>query len=288
MTNANLVPTNPVLVTGATGKVGSRVLPRLERRGVAARVGSRAATPPFDWAKPETWRAALDQASAAFVSYYPDLSFPGGAEAIGAFARAARTAGVERLVLLSGRGEPEAARSEAALQAAGVPWTVLRCSWFAQNFSEHFLLGPVLDGIIALPADTITEPFVDLEDVADVAVTALLDPGHTGRTYELTGPESLSFSNVAGILADATGRTISYVNVTAAQYVAEAVAAGVPADEAHGLAALFGTVLDGRNAHTTSDIQLVLGRPAGPFAAYAHRTAAVGTWNSEPIGARRP
>jgi uncharacterized protein YbjT (DUF2867 family) len=279
MTNEKLIPTRPLLVTGATGKVGSRVLARLECLGVAARVGSRAAAPPFDWTRPETWPAALDQASAAFVLYYPDLGFPGGAEALGAFARTARTAGVERLVLLSGRGEPEAARSEAALQAAGVAWTVLRCSWFAQNFSEHFLLGPVLDGVIALPVDTVTEPFVDLEDVADVAVSALLDPGHAGRTYELTGPESLSFSNVADILTDATGRTIRHVSVTPAQFVSGAVATGVPVEEAEGLAELFGTVLDGRNAHTTSDIECILGRPAGPFAAYAQRTAAAGTWN---------
>jgi uncharacterized protein YbjT (DUF2867 family) len=272
-------PVRLVLVTGATGKVGSRVLARLDPLGVPTRGGSRVAAPPFDWARPESWPVALGQASAAFVSYYPDLGFPGGAEAIGAFARSARTAGVERLVLLSGRGEPEAARSEAALQAAGVAWTVLRCSWFAQNFSEHFLLGPVLDGVIALPAENVTEPFVDLEDVADVAVAALLDSGHTGRTYELTGPESLSFGDVAEVIGGATGRTVRHVTLTPAQFVEDAVAAGVPADEAHGLADLFVTVLDGRNAHTTSDVERVLGRPAGSFAAYARRTAATGIWN---------
>ena len=127
------------LVLGGTGKTGRRVVERLRARGVAVRVGSRAL--PFDWNDRSTWAAALDGVSAAYISYYPDLAIDGAPDAVGAFARLAAERGVQRLVLLSGRGEPEAQRAERAVQAAGAEWTVVRCSWFAQNFSESFMVG---------------------------------------------------------------------------------------------------------------------------------------------------
>src|SRR5690349_17306448 len=130
-----MVPMNTqTLVLGGTGKTGRRVVERLRAQGVPVRVGSRSL--PFDWYDATTWDRALDDVRAVYVSFFPDLAIEGAPELVGAFARLAAERGVERLVLLSGRGEPEAQRSEQELIAAGTRWTVVRCSWFAQNFSE--------------------------------------------------------------------------------------------------------------------------------------------------------
>lgn len=263
------------LVLGGTGKTGSRVAARLGR---PVRIGSRNAAPPFDWHDETTWATVLHGVEAVYISYYPDVSFPGAADRVGAFARTAVAHGARRLVLLSGRGEPDAEPAERGVQDAGVAWTVLRSSWFMQNFSEHFLREPVRDGVIALPADGVAEPFLDVDDLADVAVAALTQPGHAGKVYELTGPRLLTFADAAAELARATGRTIRYLPVTPEQYAAAAAAAGLPAEEIEPLTDLFTRVLDGHNAHLTDDVERVLGRHPRDFAAYADRTAATGVW----------
>ena len=187
--------------------------------------------------------------------------------------------GVQRLVLLSGRGEEAAQESELGVQHSGADWTVLRASWFAQNFSEHFLLEPVLSGVIALPAHDVPEPFLDVDDIADVAVVALTEEGHTGRVYELTGPRLLTFADVAAELTQATGRDIRFLPVTAEEYAAAAMRPGVPVEEIEPLTDLFTRVLDGRNAYVTHDVERVLGRPARDFAEYARAAAATGVWD---------
>ena len=193
-----------ILVLGGTGKTGRRVTDRLARLGHRVRIGSRSATPPFDWDDPATWAAAVEGVDAAYVSYYPDVSFPGAAGSVAAFARQAADAGVRRLVMLSGRGEPEAEPAEDGVRGSAAEWTVLRCAMFTQNFSEHFLLEPVLSGVTALPAGDVAEPFVDVEDIADVAVAALTEDVHAGQVYELTGPRLLTFADAADEIAKAT------------------------------------------------------------------------------------
>src|SRR5690242_15492972 len=198
------------LVIGGTGKTGRRVIDRLDARGARIRVGSRSGRLPFDWnADPATWAPLVEGVTAAYITYYPDLAFPGAAEAIRAFARLAVDAGVRRLVLLSGRGEEEAEHSEQGVRESGAEWTVVRSTWFAQDFTEHFLLPPVLAGVIALPTDA-PEPFVDLEDVADVVVAALTEDGHHGRTYELTGPRPVTFAEAAELISAASGRPVRF------------------------------------------------------------------------------
>src|SRR5262245_56258650 len=128
--------TSPVLVIGSTGKTGRRVAARLDTLGVEVRHGSRSTTPPFDWSDPLTWRPALAGVRAAYVAYPPDLAAPGSADAVTELTRIARAAGVQRLVLLSGRGEQEALAAERIVQASGLEWAVVRASWFMQNFSE--------------------------------------------------------------------------------------------------------------------------------------------------------
>ncbi|MFB6893403.1 NmrA family transcriptional regulator [Kitasatospora sp. NPDC056327] len=264
-----------VLVTGGTGKTGRRVAERLTALGHTARIGSRTAPVPFDWSDDTTWDAALDGVGAVYLAFHPDLAFPGAVETVGAFARRAAGAGVARLVLLSGRGEEAAQAAEAAVAGAGTGWTVVRCAWFAQNFSESFFLESVLAGELALPTGGAVEPFVDAEDIADVAVVALTEEGHGGEVYELTGPRLLSFADAAAELSAATGREIRFEAVTVEEYRAVLEAAGLPG----GFAELFTTITDGRNAHLTDGVRRALGRPARDFAEYARAAAASGVWN---------
>jgi len=264
------------LVLGGTGKTGRRVVERLRAKGVPVRVGSRSL--PFDWNDEATWPGALDGVSAVYVSYFPDIAVAGAPDTVGAFARLAAAQGVERLVLLSGRGEPEAQRAEQELIAAGTEWTVVRCSWFAQNFSEAFLLDGVLAGEVALPAGEIPEPFVDVEDIAEVAVLALTEDGHNGQVYELTGPRALRFEEAVAEIAAATGRPLRFTPVPVDAFAAGMLEAGVPEEEAAIVAFLFTEVLDGRNAQPQDGVQRALGRPPRSFGDYARATAATGVW----------
>jgi uncharacterized protein YbjT (DUF2867 family) len=261
------------LVIGGTGKTGRRVADRLRARELAVRAVSRSTEPRFDWSDETTWGPVLDGAHAAYLTFHPDLALPGAAEAIGAFAALAAAKGVRRLVLLSGRGEPETEPSERAVAGAGVGWTIVRCAWFAQNFSEDFLLPSALSGEIAVPAGSVGEPFVDLADVADVVVEALVAPGHEGRVYELTGPRLLTFADAAAEIAAASGRAVCYRHVPADRFAA---VSGLPAEAAGPLAELFERVLDGRNEYVTGDVERVLGRPPGDFAEFAK--SAADTW----------
>ena len=271
--------TKPTLVISSTGKTGSRVAERLEERGVPTRSGSRSTDPPFDWEDPGTWAAALDGAGAAYVSYYPDIAIPGAVEAVTAFAETALAHDVRRLVLLSGRGEEEAQRAERAVRESGADWTIVRCSWFNQNFSEGFFADGVGAGEVVLPATSVPEPFVDVEDIADVAAKALSEDGHESQVYELTGPRMLTFEEAVGEIAAATGREIRYVPVSIEEYAAAARDHGLPEEVVEFLIYLFGEVLDGRNASLTDGVQRALGRGPRDFSRYARDAAAAGVWS---------
>ncbi|AZK97444.1 MULTISPECIES: Rossmann-fold NAD(P)-binding domain-containing protein [Streptomyces] len=260
-----------VLVTAATGKTGRRVVERLTAAGLRVRAGSRTGETVFDWEAPDTWAPALKGADLAYVNYFPDLAAPGAIAAMRAFGREAAAAGVRRLVLLSGRGEPEAVFSEGALADAGVPVTVVRGAFFAQNFSEGWLGEGLEQGEIAFPAGDTGEPFVDAEDLADVLVATLTDERHAGRTYEITGPRVVTFAEAAAEISRAAGREIRYIPVSGDEYRAGLEASGLPPAEAAWLTELFGTLLDGHNASTTDGVREVLGREPRDFAAFARR-----------------
>ena len=269
----------PILVLGATGKTGRRVVERLQARGVEVRAGSRSSQPPFHWEDASTWAPALEGVSAVYVSYFPDLAVPGAPEAVGALAEQAGRSGVQRIVLLSGRGEEEAQRSEQAVAAAGIDWTVVRCSWFNQNFSEGYMLDPILGGELALPAGDVPEPFVDAQDIADVAVAALTGDGHTGEIYELTGPRLLTFAEAVAEIGRATGRELRYVQVSMDEYAAAAAEQDIPDDVAWLIRYLFSEVLDGRNANLADGVQRALGREPRDFADFAREAAAAAVWD---------
>ena len=268
----------PILVLGANGKTGRRVAARLTSAGHMVRPGSRAGDPPFDWTNRSTWAAALDGVGPVYIAYVPDLAFPGGADDVGAFAAEAARAGASRLVLLSGRGEDGALAAERAMQAAGIDWTVVRASVFAQNFSEGLLLDSVLTGTIAVPAGDVAEPFIDVDDIADIAVAALTEPGHAGQVYEVTGPRLLTFAEAAAEIAAASGRDVRYVAIASAEFEAALVGAGLPLEEAIGLTDVFKSIFDGRNAHTSDGVERALGRPARDFRDYVSDVAATGIW----------
>lgn len=275
----------PTLVLGGTGKTGRRVAEGLADRGLPVRIGSRTADPAFDWTEPGTWAPVLRDVGSVYLSYYPDLAVPGAAAAVGEFARLAARGGVRRLVLLSGRGEEGARLAERAAQAAGIEWTILRASWFDQNFDEGHLSAAVRAGIVALPTETVAEPFVDAEDIADVAVAALTDPRHAGREYEVTGPRLLTFAEAVAEIAAATGREIRFESVSPAAYSAMLTEHGVPAEVVALLGTLFTEVLDGRNASVGDGVRRALGREPRDFADFARKAAATGVWRAGNPGA---
>lgn len=266
-------------VLGATGKTGSRVLANLSAAGVPTRATSRASDPPLDWEDRSTWRAAMEGAEAAYVAYAPDLTVPGGVEAVTQIAQLGTELGLRRLVLLSGRGEERALAAEEAVRDRFPATTVVRCAWFHQNFSEGYMLDPVRSGEVALPAGSITEPFVDCEDIAEVATAALLDDRHAGETYELTGPRLLSFAEATAEIGAACGRDLTYVEISVDDYAAGAAAAGAPDGEIALIRMLFTELLDGRNESLADGVQRALGRPPRDFADFARDAAEAGTWN---------
>ncbi len=272
------------LVLGGTGKTGRRIVERLEAQGVPVRVGSRNAAVPFDWDERSSWAPVLHDVDAAYIAYYPDLALPQAFEAIDAFVTQAVAAGVGRLVLLSGRGEDGAERCERRVRESGIDWTILRCSWFNQNFSENYLLDGVLAGELVLPVDAVREPFVDAEDIAEIATAALTDQRHVGQLYEITGPRLLSFAEAVAEIAHASGRTVRLRAVSMAEYTAMLTQMDVPGEFVTLLTYLFTEVLDGRNASLADGVQRALGRQPRDFAEFARRTAASGLWNAPDTG----
>ena len=272
------------LVLTATGKTGRRVADRLEKLGVPARLGSRSAATPFDWDDESTWEPALRGVDAVYVVYTPDLAVPAAPKAIRAFTDLAVRSGVTRLVLLSGRGEEEAQRCERIIQESGVDWTVVRASWFNQNFNEGSFVDLVQQGTIALPAGGTPEPFVDADDIADVVVAALTQDGHAGRIYEVTGPRLMTFVDVASELSKATGREIRFVDISHEDFIAGLKQVGVPGDYIELLSYLFRTVLDGRNASVADGVERAIGRAPKDFGAFASEAAATNIWHAAAQG----
>ncbi len=266
------------LVLGGTGKTGRRIVEGLKAKGTPLRIGSRSAIPSFDWNNEKGWEACLKDVEAAYINYAPDLAVPGATDTIQAFVTLAKRHGVKRLVLLSGRGEAEAHACERIVQASGIEWTIVRASWFNQNFSEGAFVDMVLSGQITLPAGDTPEPFVDVDDIAEVVVAALTEPGHVGEVYEVTGPRLMTFADIANELSKATMRDIAYVQIPHEAFVTGVAESGAPKDVTWLMDYLFSTVLDGRNAHLTDGVQRALGRPPKDFAEYVRDVAATGLW----------
>ncbi|MFJ4361097.1 NmrA family NAD(P)-binding protein [Streptomyces massasporeus] len=269
-----------VVVTGASGRTGSRVARAAETAGLTVRAASRATG--FDWWDRSTWADTLRGADAAYLAHPSDVGAPGAAEAVGALAREAVGLGVRRLVLLSARGEDQALPTEEALHASGADWTVVRAAWFAQNFSEGPLVAELrTSGELVFPADGVREPFLDVRDIADVVVAALTSGDrYVGRTLTLSGARLLTFVEAVAEIAAATGRPLTYRAVSTRDYGEALVGFGVPREEVAGMTAIFDTLLDGRNAHLSDGVREVLGRAPRDFGDFVREEAAAGTWKA--------
>ncbi|MFJ6661230.1 NmrA family transcriptional regulator [Streptomyces sp. NPDC091377] len=268
------------LVLGGTGRVGRRVTKRLIERRVKVRVGSRTGEPPFDWETPATWAGAFTGVQSAYLMYYPEVEWPGAGDAIATVAQLAVDAGVRRLVLLSARNQDEALRCEDAVKNLPVEWTIVAPASFNQNFDEGVFLEPLRQGVLALPAGDNSDPFVDADDIADVAVAALTEDGHVGERYELTGPRLWTFAEGVQEIAKATGRDLRYEPITRKQFAEAIVDDGAPRDFAEPLATLISEFFDGRNSSLADGVERALHRKPRDFADWVAEIAPTGVWNT--------
>lgn len=271
---------SPILIIGKNGKTGARVNQRLQTLGYATRPVSRSTSPSFDWENPATWRPAIEGTTAAYVTYQPDLAVPNAESAIKEFVRVAAETGLKHIVLLSGRGEEGAQRAEEVIKASGIPWNIVRASWFCQNFNESFMLEGILAGELILPAGDTVEPFIDADDIADVVVAALTKPSHRNRLYEVTGPSALTFAQCVKEISEALGRPVKYTSIPVDTYINALNEQGIPEDLQWLLRELFTVVFDGRNCSTMSGVEEALGRPATDFKTYVQKTIESGVWNA--------
>ncbi|MFJ4471841.1 NAD(P)H-binding protein [Streptomyces sp. NPDC089424] len=267
-----------VVVTGASGRTGSRVARAARAAGLEVRAASRAGG--FDWADRATWAPTLRGADAAYLVHPGDVGSPAATRGVGLLAHEAVALGVRRLVLLSARGEVQARPTEEALRESGADWTVVRSAWFMQNFSEGPLVEELrLGGELVFPGGAVREPFVDLRDVADVVVAALTTGDrYVGLGIDVTGPRLLTFGEAVAEVAKAAGRELTYRPVPTEEYGARLAGFGEPPEVVELLVDVFETLLDGRNAHLSDGVRQVLGREPRDFTAFATEAAAAGTW----------
>ncbi|HYU39305.1 MAG TPA: NAD(P)H-binding protein [Acidimicrobiia bacterium] len=276
-----------ILVIGGTGKTGRRVVERLEARGLPVRIGTPRSTPPFDWLDPSTWAPAVEGVESAYVAYHSDLTFGGAPDRVRAFADVAVKNGVRHLVLLSGRNEPGAHLAEQAVQESGADWTIVRSSFFAQDFSEYFWREDVLNGEVAFPAGNTKEPFIDVEDIADVAAAALMDERHRNQLYEVTGPRLLTFHDAVAEISTAIGREVRYVPISADEFASALAESGMPPEEVTEFVDLFTMILDGRSEYLSDGVKRALGREPRDFSDFARDAAASGAWDVPAESAAR-
>lgn len=272
-------------VVGATGKTGVRVLAQLQELGYSTRGLSRGVAgknhSTFDWTDRSTWQAALEGLSSVYVTYFPDLAVPCAEDDIRAFVELAKICDIKHIVLLSGRGEEGARRAEDVVRSSGLAWNIVRASWFMQNFSESFMHDGLKAGELILPEPKATEPFIDVDDIADVVVAALTRHELRNQLLEITGPELLSFIDGVNTIAYASGREIGFTTLPVETYLATARADGLPDDIGWLINELFVNVLDGRNESVTDTVERVLGRPARTFSSYVQAAASRGAWAEE-------
>lgn len=269
---------SPILIIGKTAKTGLRVDQRLRAQGYTTRAVSRSTSPAFDWEDPTTWRAALEGTESAYVTFYPDLAIPSAEQSIRRFVVLAKDVGVRHLVLLSGRGEQGAERAEAVLTNSGLDWNVVRASWFMQNFSEGFMIEGILNGELMLPAGDISEPFIDVDDIADVAVATLIRPELRNRLFEVSGPRALTFAQCASEISEAVGYPVEFIPITVDEFIQAMRDRSLPEETLWLMRELFTVVLDGRNSNPARGVEEALGRPATDFSEYLPKVMATGAW----------
>lgn len=269
-----------ILVIGGTGKTGRKVAEKLKDLGHNVRIGSRTGKPSFDWNDSKTWSKALQGMDKVYITFQPDLAVPGALEAIEELVNQVKKSSIKKMVLLSGKGEREAELCEQVIIHSGVDYTIVRASWFNQNFSESFFLEPILEGFVALPQAEEKVPYVDTDDIADVVVETMVNHKHNGKIHQLTGPRALTFKEVIQDIATATGRDIAFTPIALTAYKDIMEQQGVPSDFIWLIEYLFSEVLGNpNNSEVTNDVEKVLGRKPKDFSEYIKDNARLGVWN---------
>ena len=276
--------TKAIGIIGAPGKTGARVMKKLSEQGLSPRPLSRSSSIQFDWDDKSGWPNALDGLDQLYVSYFPDLAVPRATSDICQLVELAKEQNIKKIVLLSGRGEDGAQRAEQILQNSNIEWNIIRASWFMQNFSESFMLEGIQAGELVLPTPKSKEPFIDVEDIADIAVEVLKREDLNNQLFEVTGPELLSFRECIAAINDLVLEHRGFNTVDLAGYLKQAASNGLEPDFAWLINELFSNVLDGRNAYTTDTVERILGRPARCFRDYLNVTVRSGVWGT-PIQA---
>jgi uncharacterized protein YbjT (DUF2867 family) len=273
-----------ILVIGGTGKTGRRVVEKLTLNNHNVRIGSRTCDPAFDWDDRSTYEKALKGMDRAYITYYPDLAVPGAKEAIEVLTKIAIKERLKKVVLLSGKGEKEAEACEKIIANSGLNYTLVRASWFNQNFSESFFLEPILAGHVALPLAKAEVPFVDADDIADVVTKVMLDDSYNGKTITVTGPRKLTFKEAIEEIAKGSNREIIFQPISLEAYIEGMKAAGVPSDYVWLFGYLFKEVLGNpENQVISNDIEKVLGRKAIDFKEFVKTNSETRIWNQQLV-----
>ncbi|GAB5450456.1 MAG: NAD(P)H-binding protein [Halioglobus sp.] len=259
------------LIIGSTGKTGSRVMAGLKALGFKPKGAGRTGEVYFDWGDPTSWSAAFNGIDSVYLTYYPDLAIPKAPGDISKLCALAKQKGVKHITLLSGRSEPAAQVCENIIMQSGISWTVVRASWFNQNFSEGLFRQFILDGNIALPVTDITEPFIDIDDIAEVVIASLTGDRHSGKLYEVTGPELISFADIAARFSKHLNRRVNFESISITEFQTRLARSGEPQGVIETLTYLFGEVLDGRSESTAHGVEMALGRPATSFDQYIRK-----------------
>ena len=269
---------SPILIIGKNAKTGWRVERRLQALGYPTRAVSRSTSPAFDWENQRTWRAAMAGTRSAYITFHPDLAIPTAEQTIRDFVALTVELGLEHLVLLSGRGEDGARRAEIVLEEGGLDWNIVRASWFMQNFSENFMIEGILNGELMLPAGDTVEPFIDVDDIAEVAVATLTRPTLRNRVFEVSGPRAMTFAECVEVISAATGYPVKYTQIPIEAFIDDLRDQGAPDPLLWLMRELFSVVFDGRNSKPTSGVEEALGRPPTDFSEYVRKVIATGAW----------
>jgi uncharacterized protein YbjT (DUF2867 family) len=280
-----------ILVTGATGKVGSALVGALLRAGVEVKAGTRnpraaldllrgeAEVVELDYDATETWDAAVQWADRVFL--VPPPFDPRADERLVPFLDWAVQSGSRHLVLLSAMGaeareQMALRRIEQRIERTGVAWTFLRPNIYMQNFARGFLARQIREqGLFWLPANGAAVSFVDGRDVAAVAATVLTSESRFGEAYTLTGPEAVTHDEAARMIGHAAGRAVRYVAVEEDEMRSALLEAGWPPEQAETFSRLLAAIREGQRTAVTDDAERLLGREPTTFRAFAHDHADV-------------
>lgn len=271
-----------ILVLGANGTVGSKVVRALIERGETVKAATRKATPidgaeavAFDYQDPSTFCPALDGVDRIFV-----LTPSGHLDPVRLLTPIITAAGARgiKIVLMSVIGVDADdsipyRQVELLLEKTAAPFVILRPNWFCDNFQNYWIEG-IRHGAIAVPAADGKTSFIDARDIAESAAAALTSDAFNGRAFNLTGPEALSYGDAAAILSRVTGKQITYTPVDDDTFVGILTGAGVPADYARFLASIFHPVREGWVAKPTGDVKTLTGHEPRSLETYARDNVA--------------